>query len=241
MKPLHRLLALATIPLLCAASASCTGMMACSIRGTCGLPDGEFGTTGRTETILEKTAGRSIDVEFPVSGLPQIDTRLRALIDAEIESFRSRPQGNASPDRPNDMLIIRFDVPDAPADVYSVVFHSYIYTGGAHGMTHVITRNYDIKTGQILTLDDLFRPRAEYLPLLSEIAVEDLIARLGSQSDPGWVRRGAGPSKENYARFTITRDALIFHFEPYAVAPYAAGVQTVSVPKTQIAPYLRSS
>jgi hypothetical protein len=216
-------------------------MMACSLRGTCGgLPAGQVPDAGTTKTITEETDVYSLDVQYPVSAYPVVNERIQALIEAEIRSFQSHT-GDVppSPNRKNT-LIIRYEIPESPDRVFPVVFHSYIFTGGAHGMTHVITRNYETPGGRVLTLDDLFRPKSDYLPVLSNIAVSELRAKLGASADPDWIGRGAAPSPENFQHFSLTLDAVVFHFEQYAVAPYSAGIQTVEVPRSEIASLLRS-
>ena len=41
--------------------------------------------------------------------------------------------------------------------------------------------------------------------------------------------QGAGPLPENYQDWLLTPDALVFIFEPYQVAAYAAGPQRVTI------------
>ena len=48
--------------------------------------------------------------------------------------------------------------------------------------------------------------------------------------DDDWIQRGAGASGENYDSWTITKQGLKIHFDPYQVAPYAAGPQQVTIP-----------
>jgi len=39
---------------------------------------------------------------------------------------------------------------------------------------------------------------------------------------------------ENYQNWVLTPDALVFTFEQYQVAPYAAGPQTVTIPLSDV-------
>jgi len=235
-----RVTASLAILLLAAALCSCTGMMACSLRGTCGTTGSVVPDAGTTKLITDEGEAFSIDVQYPVTADPTVNERLNGLVNAEIQSFRSQASNGSPSTAWKNTLVIRFEVPDAPEGVFSIVFHSYIYTGGAHGMTHVITRNYETPGGRHLTLDDLFRPASDYLPVLSDIAVSELRAKLGEFADTDWIKRGAAPDRANFERFTLTRDAVVFHFEAYTVAPYAAGIQTVEIPKAEIAGLLRS-
>lgn len=229
-----------TILLLSAVLWSCTGMMACSLRGTCGTTGAVVPDAGTTKSITDEGEGFSIDVQYPVTADPEVNAKLGDLVDAEIRSFRSQASNGSPSTAWKNTLVIRFEVPDAPEGVFSIVFHSYIYTGGAHGMTHVITRNYETPGGRHLTLEDLFRPASDYLPVLSDIAVSELRAKLGESADTDWIKRGTAPERANFERFTLTRDAVVFHFEAYTVAPYSAGIQTVEIPRAEIAGLLRT-
>jgi hypothetical protein len=222
------------------ALSSCTGMMACSLRGTCGTTGSVVPDAGTTKSITDEGEDYSIDVQYPVTADAAVNEKLSGLVDAEMRSFRSQAANGSPSTAWKNTLVIRFEVPDAPDGLFSIVFHSYIYTGGAHGMTHVITRNYETPGGRQLTLDDLFRPKSDYLPVLSDIAVSELRSKLGESADTDWIKRGTAPDHANFERFTLTRDAVVFHFEAYTVAPYAAGIQTVTVQRTDIAGLLRS-
>ena len=48
--------------------------------------------------------------------------------------------------------------------------------------------------------------------------------------DIAYSEAGADPILENYRNWNITADGLLISFDPYQVAAYAAGPQTVLVP-----------
>ncbi len=53
-------------------------------------------------------------------------------------------------------------------------------------------------------------------------------------SDDEWIKTGAGAKAENYASWNITKKGLMFTFDPYQVAAYAAGSFTVIVPFSRL-------
>ena len=112
------------------------------------------------------------------------------------------------------------------------------YTGGAHPNSFTITLNHDLQTGINLALDDLFIPGVDYLPTLSQLAQQSLIAQQGEYADADWIAQGAAPDPLNFNRFVITLTDLVIFFDSYQVAPYAMGPQTVYIPLTQISTLL---
>jgi hypothetical protein len=54
-------------------------------------------------------------------------------------------------------------------------------------------------------------------------------------ADPSWIEEGAGPNGDNFARWALVEEGLILFFDPYQVAPYAAGPQVVTIPRAALA------
>jgi hypothetical protein len=59
-------------------------------------------------------------------------------------------------------------------DLFSALLLAEAFTGGAHGMTLARPLTYDLRTGESITLADLFLPGAPYLEVLAELATERL-------------------------------------------------------------------
>lgn len=125
---------------------------------------------------------------------------------------------------------IGYDVIMANNDFVSLLFSDYAYLGGAHGMTTYLPINYDLKNNRELQLADIFEPNSGYLKTLSEYSIADLKKRVGDMSDDEWISKGAGADKENFGNWNLTKKGLLITFEPYQVAAYAAGSQTVIIP-----------
>jgi hypothetical protein len=53
------------------------------------------------------------------------------------------------------------------------------------------------------------------------------------------IKDGAGPRSDNYGAWTITRKGLWITFDPYQVAPYAAGPQHVLVLYSALKPIVK--
>lgn len=119
--------------------------------------------------------------------------------------------------------------------VLSLQFSESVYTGGAHPNLLFRTFTFDLANETVLSLDDLFPPEnqpfATLQPLVQAALESQFIERVGTISDfdTDWIREGTGEDPYNYRNFALTEDALVLFFEPYQVAPYAAGPFTVEI------------
>ena len=110
----------------------------------------------------------------------------------------------------------------------------YEYTGGAHGSSTALGRNFVLTGGKAreFALADLFRPGTEWVEALSVACLREL--RLQHAS---WVMPDTLPAfqvkefkAEALGSFNVDRAALFIHFDPYAVGPYVEGTFHVAIP-----------
>jgi hypothetical protein len=121
--------------------------------------------------------------------------------------------------------------------IVSVLFDYDEYTPGAvHPWGILACVNYDTREHRALTLADLFRPGADYVSRLSELAIASLEQR--EYAEKVAIQHGAGPVADNFKVFTLTDTALVLHFQQYQVAPGAAPAQEVAIPLATLAPIL---
>lgn len=178
-----------------------------------------------------------------VAGFNQI---VKARVARELADFRKQVMSTSAADLkmlPKDMsnyMEIGYNVEYADNDLISVSFLESTFTGGAHPNSNYFTITYDLKQGRELKLSELFKPGAKYLAAISAYAIHDLQSRKDSDSNENMglaqdiFADGAKPTAENYARWNLTKKGLMFTFDPYQVAAYAYGPQTVIVPYAQL-------
>lgn len=111
------------------------------------------------------------------------------------------------------------------------------YTGGAHGNYRLRTFTFDA-AGKPIGLGDLFTENAfgngDFLAHLASRVRHTLAGRLGD----AWFPEGAQAAPENYHNFTVGKRHLNIEFQPYQVAPWSEGPQTVSIPLEELQPAL---
>jgi hypothetical protein len=150
------------------------------------------------------------------------------------EDIKSLPGGI------NNYIDISYNVEYADDDLISVSFLESTFAGGAHPNYDFYTITYDLKQGRELKLSDLFKPGAKYLEAISAYATRDLRSRKGPESNENLglaqdiFAEGAEPKAENYKSWNITKKGLMFTFDPYQVAAYAYGSQTVIIPYARL-------
>ena len=115
----------------------------------------------------------------------------------------------------------------------SIPFTFYYFTGGAHGNSFTIALNYDLENHSKLLLKDIFKADFDYVSFLSDYCIEDIKSQnrqMGFEPDEEWISDGASADEKNFENFVLTGDELIIIFDPYEVAPYAAGSVFVKIP-----------
>ena len=155
---------------------------------------------------------------------------------AQYEQFRGD-----FPDSPGGWFVERtVEVPHQDDHVVSFRDVESSFTGGAHPNRTETWRTLYLTTGQPLTLDDLLLTGGrEELRRIAETRFRE-VRDLDPGEDLGeagfWFGTG-GPAgdRDEVAfdltdNFALTAEGLLFHYNPYEIAPYSMGPTTVDVP-----------
>ncbi len=119
-------------------------------------------------------------------------------------------------------------------DVTTLDITENAYTGGAHPNSRRRLVSFDVSTGQLLGADDLTTDIAELTSL-----VENQL-RIDRGLEPGADLEAAGFwfPEEGFSlpdNIGIVEDGLLFHWDPYEIAPYSMGPIDVMVPAGNLA------
>lgn len=135
------------------------------------------------------------------------------------------------PDRKYALGLEYQEFPSAHYDSY--LYAIYEDTLGAHPNGYFMTFVFD-QTGTAIQLSDLFKPGADYLTRLSQLATaqvtQQLSDRLGADAAGDIFSDGLTPTAGNFQNFTVEGNELHIFFPPYQVAAYAAGAFDVAIP-----------
>lgn len=108
--------------------------------------------------------------------------------------------------------------------------------GAAHGMPTMEYAHINVVSGRFYELKDLFKSGSNYVKVLSDIVAAQ-IKEHGEEMGV-WPDSYKGIAADQ--PFFITKDALNLYFEPYEIAPYAAGFPTFTIPFTEIMDIIRT-
>ncbi len=121
-------------------------------------------------------------------------------------------------------------------DILSITATIYNYTGGAHGMTEQISYNIDLKTGNLITLQDLFKSDSNYIKLINQEISKQIAANpeeFFTEDDLGFKTIAADQP------FYYTQGGIVVYFQLYEIAPYAAGIKEFKISNAFLKPIIK--
>lgn len=199
--------------------------------------------------------------QFKSSDTTQNPTSLNQMIKAKIDStlarFVSQGQGiDANANEKTDTVMVKaeevqqykgnataagrslysaYKIHRSTPDYVEVELGMSEFTGGAHGQSYTTMYHYDVASGKDLSFSDLFAPNSDFVNQVSKMATNELMAKKDQiGTDSAMVYTGAGANEANFKNFSTLSDTLSLLFDPYAVAPYAAGPQVVKIPFSKL-------
>ena len=113
----------------------------------------------------------------------------------------------------------------------SYIKYAYGYSGGAHGMDVLTCRTFDLKTGEQIFEEDLFK--RGYEDRLTEALRTNLLSRYEDQDM--FFETDITPSDEFY----LTSEGITYIYQRYEIGPYAIGIIEVLVPWKEIKDIIR--
>ncbi|NLO21464.1 MAG: DUF4163 domain-containing protein [Syntrophomonadaceae bacterium] len=111
-------------------------------------------------------------------------------------------------------------------DILSFYVDYYSYTGGAHGLTERKAYNFNINTGEEISLSEFFLEDYDYKDMINK-TIQEVIDQNPDQYFP--AEYGFQGISEDQG-FYLENNSLVIFFQQYEVAPYAAGIRGFAVP-----------
>lgn len=125
----------------------------------------------------------------------------------------------------------------------STAYNIYLdyYEGGAHGIIQHLTMNFENKTGRTLSLADIFVPGYEHqlnVLLLNALQEKTGCRNITELHDKGYLYSMDMFPSEN---FILSDDNITFIYNPYEIAPYAAGTTELTITYSSLDNILKNS
>lgn len=192
-----------------------------------------------------KSLNYEIDVVYPqVTGLTRSDAEIKinkdikARIDAVVRDFKkfNNDAVDVLPGAGPRTLDITYTVQannTIPNLVSIKLVESFFESGAAHPNHFVDTLNYNTSTGAVVSLETVFN--GSYLDRLSTYTRSQLEKKIGGDENLyPQITAGTTPDVENFSTYIFSDTGLIVVFQEYQVAAYAAGVQEILVPYSEL-------
>ncbi len=135
-------------------------------------------------------------------------------------------------------IFVDFELKSADK-VLSFVVNTYMYTGGANGITRVDTYNIDTEKCVTIGLEDLFKTATDYKAVINN----QILSQMQAQEEDENVLyfKGENGFKTISAEqdFYIQDENLVIVFQKYEVAPGAMGTPEFKIPLTNLSSLLQ--
>lgn len=128
-------------------------------------------------------------------------------------------------------------------NIYVYGIERYVYMGGAHGLETRNYYNYSLRTGKLISENDLYT--GNYIQNLSDLIKKRIVEQshesgnqepILSLEDTDYWTDSIKPN----GNFYITDESINYVFNPYEIAPYSMGETEVVLPFDRIRSYLKS-
>lgn len=139
----------------------------------------------------------------------------------------ARENAKDSTDRPfnNYEFMVDFTVTYNQCCIISLYMDTYTYTGGAHGNTIRKSNTWNLKTGKLMQLGDVYPLTPDSLIDLQECIQQQISERL--QGDPGiYFDNYKFLLRDNFNASNFFLQPLngIIYYQQYDIAPYSTGI-----------------
>ena len=201
-----------------------------------------FAKIARLQTLSARGENFSARAVFPIfrARTPLARFANFQIAEAEKKHFRQWLREKRADLKADFQPIAPYEYQSVPSLSYysptliSLRFDFYQYLGGAHGMAIRQTRNFALMGGKPkeLVLGDLFPKGTNYRALVEQ----KIFAQLRRNPNAAWVQDKSVKKLENeqFNNFSISQNAVTWHFAPYEMGPYAAGEFEVKIPKSEL-------
>lgn len=153
---------------------------------------------------------------------------VRTLLPNAIEQYKNSIK-NGFPFNAYD-AVMKYTVTQNSNCTLSTFSDRYEYTGGAHGSTIRTSDNWNLQTGSMIRMSDLFRGYGNYKALVIKRIQEQ--AQLNMEENPGIYfddYKKLIVETFNPQSFNLTPDYLEVYYQQYDIAPYASGIIVFSI------------
>ena len=195
--------------------------------------------------LESNSLGYDIDVSYPqIINSPDTETNIRK-VNQQIRDTATKlyqwPLSRAEqlrylqPKALPNTVNFTYQIGLATDSVLSIHYIGYSYSGAdARQVQNSFAVNYDLTSGKVLKLSDLFKPGSEYMKLISRYSIDALSINSRTINEAALQ-----PTAGNFDVWQITTQGISFTFPTCKVANCADGELTALIPYGELKPMLK--
>ena len=199
----------------------------------------------KTKTFKKenKKPKRSIKISYPVldvksKAADRLNLLVWGIVSRKQKAFTS--EDTYHPIDTTSALVISYATTFyRPEKLISMQFRQYTYfAGNAHPSTTTFVINYDLASARQIKLANILQSPRTDLKFIANYVIAQL--RKKKLGEVNFINDGARAKFKNYDDWNFTRKGLRITFDPYHVAAYVFGPQTVIVPYKILKGHIKS-
>lgn len=205
--------------------------------------------TSKAQHVVDAKLAYKMDISYPqiqgnslTSGAKQFNQAIEKVVNNEVNQFKKNlvldsPHMQTLPEalRKNS-LRVDYDVDVVKPKNETLLSVRITFEGMQAGRAHPYHNNkvinFDLTSGKVLALDDIFKKNSKYLQLLAAYSKKTLDQKL--KNDSWMVEQGTKADVKNFQNWNLQADSLLITFDEYQVAPYVYGTQEVEIPYSEL-------
>ena len=115
-------------------------------------------------------------------------------------------------------------------DILTISYENDGFSGGAHGYYNILFKNFDLKTNAVIQLSDIFKD-------INKVDWNKILMKNFKNPDQKeMLLVDKIPVNNN---FYFDSQNITFVYNQYEITAYAAGVVGISIPFSELKPYLK--
>ena len=198
----------------------------------------EYPVKGAKEEVLAKIEDGILNAAFDMEELPgsveetalRYEDNLKDLYFNEYEGLEGEGGVRTWEDRVNGYFSGRYK------NFLSYMVEFYGFRGGAHGSNTMTPLVFDKGTGDIVPEEAFFADG--YIEPVAALLKAHLPEALEGDEEALADVFGADSLAPN-GLYEVTKDGVTWYYQPYDIAPYYLGVISITIPWSELKPYVR--
>ncbi|WP_090776196.1 polysaccharide deacetylase family protein [Shouchella lonarensis] len=191
-------------------------------------------------TVTTQGERYTSSISKPKTESEKINKEVHTWIDVQEQEFLDTVKQNAEALKLEPAhLNINVNINKVTDDIYSLVFHSYQYVGGANGQEFMQTFIIDIKGDRILHIEDVMDIDDEVRKHIHELVKAQLQKKEEDYFQVFYDDLETVLAEPSTWKWALDHDTFSLYFDSYAVAAGAAGAIHVEIPTEEIVLYLK--